>query len=249
MGLFDVEKTYQDWEFDPQMVNYSPSEGLMGSIESLKGVGTAQTNLGKEFTGAYRQMLDPGSAYNQRMFKELRRSSSDMLSQGQYGMNQALASRGIGSGGMSNLLSTAMYNTAGENLRKGFLGIQDTSLGRAGQFGGMASGAYSGAGQTFGAVGGLFGQIDRNTLSASMQNAQTRNAYEQYLRQSQYNQNLANNEAVNAQRGQMLGLIGDVAGAFATGGLSLIPSLINRGAGSNNTYDPLEPPTSSGWGG
>ena len=175
-----------DFGYDPESYDYTPDKGLLGSAKQLKG-------MGNEFMGSYRQMLNPGSAYNQRMFGELRRSSSDMAAQLNANMNQTLASRGIGKGGMSGLLSSANTSQVGEDLRKGFLGIQDTSLARAGQFGGLATSA---AGQ----AGGLFSQMDQRRLDSGIFNITQQNEANRYANQMGYQQAVGNQNALQSWR-------------------------------------------------
>jgi len=120
MGLFGYpDDIQQDFSFDPSYASYSPSSGLLRGIGDLQDTAGKQKRLGGEFSQAYRQMLDPGSAYYQRMFGELRKGVGDTAAQTRVGMNQALASRGVGQGGMSSLLGSATMNTAGEQMRKG----------------------------------------------------------------------------------------------------------------------------------
>ena len=222
MGLFGYpDDIQQDFSFDPSYASYRPSSGLMRGIGDLQDTAGKQKRLGGEFSQAYRQMLDPGSAYYQRMFGELRKGVGDTAAQTRVGMNQALASRGVGQGGMSSLLGSATMNTAGEQMRQGFTGIQSTGLGHAGTFGGLANTAYGTAGQIYGQAGGLLSGIDDRTLGVSMQNAQTENAYNQYLRQSQYNQSVQNQNAQSAYWNSVMGFAGDVGAAALTGGASL----------------------------
>ena len=173
-----------DFDYNPQSFNYNPNEGLLSSAGQLSG-------MGSEFMGSYRQMLNPGSDYNQRMFGELRRSSSDMAAQLNANMNQTLASRGIGKGGMSGLLSTANTAQVGEGLRKGFLGIQDTSLSRAGQFGGLATSAA-------GAAGELFSAMDKRRLDSGIFNITQQNEANRYGNVMGYEQAVGNQNALSA---------------------------------------------------
>ena len=223
-----------DFNYDVGTYDYRPSEDLVGSANQLKG-------MGNQFMGAYRQMLNPGSAYNQRMFGELRRSSSDMAAQLNTNMNQALASRGIGQGGMANLLSTANTAQVGEDLRKGFLGIQDTSLARAGQFGGLATSA---AGQ----AGGLFSQMDQRGLDAGLFNTTQQNQANQYANQMGYNQAVGNQNALQAWRDagaqQWMNLGSGLMGiGSAVYGNQNSPSVNANSYGANDpnpiSYDPV----------
>tara|TARA_R100001463_G_scaffold36298_2_gene78441 strand:+ start:5096 stop:5863 length:768 start_codon:yes stop_codon:yes gene_type:complete len=210
-----------DFNYNPESFNYNPSQGLTGSAEGLR-------EMGGEFMGAYRQMLNPSSAYNQRMFGELRRSASDMSAQLNTNMNQALASRGIGQGGMSSLLSSANTAQVGEDLRKGFVGIQDTSLARAGQFGGLATSA---AGQ----AGNLFSAIDQRRLDSGIFNVTQQNEANRYANQMGYQQAVGNQNALQSWRDagaqQWMNLGGGLIGAGA--------SMYNpSSSGSSNKWSP-----------
>ena len=218
MGLFDTNDLNMDWSFDPQYVDYNPSQGLLGGISDLQGAGSAQMGVGGDFSTAYRQMLDPGSDYYKRMFGELSKSVGDTTATANLGMNKTLASRGVGGGGMAHLLGSANMNTAGESMRKGFGDIQNIGLGHAGTFGGIASGAYGSAGDIFGKAGGLLQGIDSMSLTADMSNAETFNAYQQYLRESQWNTMVQNQNAQDARTNQWIGVGGDILGAGLTVG-------------------------------
>ena len=225
----------QDFSFTPETIDYEPSEGLLENIDSLQGSGTRQRDLGDVSMNQYRQMLDPGSSWYQGMFRNLRRNVGDMQSQTASNMNQALAQRGINRGGMSGLLNAININQSNEAIRKGTTDLLNQGMGLASSFGGLASGAYSGASQAYGQAGGLLGQIDANMLSADMQNASTQNAYQQYLRTSNYNQAVRNQNAQQAWVNNMLGLGVDIGTAFLTGGTSMLGSLMEQPASSINS--------------
>ena len=225
----------QDFSFTPETIDYEPSEGLLENIDSLQGSGTRQRDLGDVSMNQYRQMLDPGSSWYQGMFRNLRRNVGDMQSQTASNMNQALAQRGINRGGMSGLLNAININQSNEAIRKGTTDLLNQGMGLASHFGGLASGAYSGASPAYGQAGGLIGQIDANMLSAEMQNASTQNAYQQYLKTSNYNQAVRNQNAQQAWVNNMLGLGVDIGTAFLTGGTSMLGSLMEQPASSINS--------------
>jgi len=180
------ENLNYDFDYDAQSYDYNPSQALTGSAQQLKG-------MGNEFMGAYRQMLNPGSSYYQGMFGELRRTSSDMAAQMNANMNQTLASRGVGKGGMSGLLSSANTAQVGEDLRKGFRGIQDTGLARAGQFGQLGVSAA-------GTAGGLFSAMDQRKLDSGIFNITQQNEANRYANQMGYQQQVGNQNALQAWR-------------------------------------------------
>ena len=195
-----------DFDYDAQSYDYNPSQALTGSAQQLRG-------MGDEFMGSYRQMLNPGSSYYQGMFGELRRTSSDMAAQMNANMNQALASRGVGKGGMSGLLSSANTAQVGEDLRKGFRGIQDTGLARAGQFGQLGVSAA-------GTAGGLFSAMDQRKLDSGIFNITQQNEANRYANQMGYQQAVGNQNALQAWRDagaqQYMNLGGGLIGAGAS---------------------------------
>jgi hypothetical protein len=201
-----------DFNYDVDTASYDPSSGLMGSIGDLRGASKTAMGAGNEFMGAYRQMLNPGSSYYQGMFGELRRSSSDMAAQLNTNMNKALASRGVGKGGMSSLLSSANAAQVGEDLRKGFRGIQETGLGYASQFGGLANTAFGNAIQGYGQVGGLESGIDDRRLRTELYNTGAMNERNRYMNNMGYNQMVGNANARAAWGDSMSSSLFDMAG-------------------------------------
>ena len=175
-----------DYTYDAQTMDYNTNKGMLSSANQLSGMGT-------EFMGAYRQMLNPGSAYNQGLFGELRRSSSDMTGQLNTNMRSTLASQGIDQGGMASLLSSANAAQMSEGLRKGFVDIQDTSLSRAGQFGSLATSAE-------GQAGNLYSTIDDRTMRANMFNTGALNEANRFNLGIKYQTDMGNQNAMSAWR-------------------------------------------------
>jgi len=196
---FDLSKT--DYSANPDLL---ASINAMGSRAStLSGYGDRMSGMGDDFKNQYDEMLDTNSAYNRSQYQELRGQVADSTAQVSNQQEQALASRGVGTGGMGALLGGIAQNRAGEQIRKGTLGIQRQSLLNAGQFGGLATNAYQGAtgavsasGQLLGQQAGLRDAIDARTLQNQQLNAQNQNQYNQYLATSGYNQRVGNQEAM-----------------------------------------------------
>ena len=191
----------QDFSFDLSKSEYNPNSDLTGSIGNLN-------RLGKDFRGAYRNMLNPSSSYNQRMFQNLRRNVGDTREQTIGNINAAMAARGMM--GMGNLYDAITNRTAGDQYPQGMQGIMNTSLGMAGQFGQLASGAY-------GQSGNLAGQIDARTLQNAQVNAQNQNTYNQYLKTSNYNQAVQNQNAQSSWGNNMTNNLFGLAGSFFGG--------------------------------
>jgi len=263
------EDIRHNFSYKLDTVNYKPNKGLLGAIGNLEGISDKQMGMGDEFSESYRNMLDPNSAYYQRLFGNLRRDVGDTYANMNTNMNQALAQRGVGKGGMSNLLSAVNSNQAGEQIRKGMTNIQDVGLQRAGQFGQLATGAYGSAGNISGRVGDLRSGIDARGLQTDMTNAATKNAYRQYLNTSRYNLMMANQRRQDAydnqqanQRGAFFrtagtlvgGLLGGPGGAMGVNALmgGLSPSsapMPNQPSGSMamNTFQDTSIPGTSGY--
>ena len=186
---------------DPAMSTYNPNSSLQSNMRSLRG-------LGGEFSQAYRNMLNPASAFNQRQFQTLRRNISGQAAQSINQMNAAMAARGMmGIGGAYDAIANRQ---AGDQFAQGQGNILNIGANLAGQFGGMSMQAYNNAGS-------LANQIDSRTLSNQQFNVQNQNTYDQYLRQSLYNQMVQNQNAQasyrNASNQNFFNLAGAVLGA------------------------------------
>tara|TARA_R100000234_G_scaffold38018_1_gene22488 strand:- start:24430 stop:25317 length:888 start_codon:yes stop_codon:yes gene_type:complete len=241
-----------DFTYKLDTVDYNPNEGLLGAIGNLEGISDKQVGMGDEFSQAYRNMLDPNSAYYQRLFGNLRRDVGSSYARANTNMQQAMAQRGIGKGGMSSLLSAVSGNQMGEQLRKGYSGIQDVGLQRAGQFGQLATGAYGSAGNISSRVGDLRSGIDVRGLQTDMTNAATRNAYRQYLNTSRYNLRMANQRRQDAydnqqanQRGAFWRTAGTVVGGLLGGpagamGASALMGGLTAPSGGSGAYAPSQ---------
>ena len=188
----------QDFSFDLSKSDYQTNPLLSQSIKNSFG-------LGRDFRGAYRDMMNPSGSYNARMFQNLRQNVGDMRQQTIANMNAATAARGmVGMGGAYDAITNRQ---AGDQYAKGMQGIMNTSLGMAGQFGQMATQAY-GQGGTF-ASG-----IDQRSLANQQFNTQNQNTYNQYLKQAQYNQQVQNQNAQSSWRNNMSNNLFNLGGSF-----------------------------------
>ena len=229
---FGPEALDHDFSFNLAKPKYSTNTDLLEAIQNLNQQGGVLNTLGKrtagvgdEFMQQYRQMLDPRSAYNRGQYSLLRGQVGDAASDVISGMNRSMAARGIGGGGLSSLLGGAQMNRAGEQVRQGMLGIQQQSLANAGQFGNLGVNAYTGAGNMYGQAGSMYGMaggfgegIDTRTLQNQQFNADQQNAYNQYLRQAQYNQDLQNQNAASSFNNSLMNMAMTGAMMVASGG-------------------------------
>ena len=203
---------HHNFNYDVGSVNYDPSSGLTGSIGDLRDASKTSMGAGGEFMGAYRQMLDPGSKYYQRQYGELSRQFGDVGAQGARQTNQALASRGIGQGGMAGLLGQASNRQASEGLRKGFVDVQNTGLGFASQFGGLANTAFGQGIAGYGQVGSLESDIDSRALQTNLFNTGQQNTANQYANSGQYGLRTGNANATAAWGDSFSNSLFDMAG-------------------------------------
>ena len=188
----------QDFSFDLSKSDYQTNPLLSQSIKNSFG-------LGSDFRGAYKDMMNPSGSYNQRMFQNLRQNVGDMRQQTIGNMNAATAARGmVGMGGAYDAITNRQ---AGDQYAKGMQGIMNTSLGMAGQFGQMATQAYGQGGQ-------MAGGIDQRSLANQQFNTQNQNTYNQYLKTSQYNQQVQNQNATGSWGNNMSNNLFNLGGSF-----------------------------------
>jgi len=245
MGIFDTflnpygqiydaikpQDINQNFSFNMKSSDYTTDPNMLASINNLNSTAGRLGSLGGQFTQTYQDMLNPNSAMNQRQFGQLRNQIGDINAQTNRNMNQSLASRGMGNGGMANLLGAANLNRSGEQVRQGMGNILNQSLNAAQGFGNMAMGAYGQQAGAYGQAGQFGSQIDSRQLQNNQFNTDAQNTYEQYVRTANYNQDVQNQNAQGAWANSMLGLVGGLgsaalgnpaglAGMFGGGGTS-----------------------------
>jgi hypothetical protein len=242
--FFGTTPMNYDFSFNRQDAQYNTNPDLLASISQLRGVGGQARSASNRFMDITSDMLDPNSIYNQGQYNLLRNQLGDAEAGVVANQNAALASRGIGQGGLANLLGSAASNRTGEQARQGMLGIQQQSLGAAGQFGGLATNALGTAGNIFGQAGQLTGDVDARRLQTELANVQSQNEYNQYLRMSRYNQEIENRNRQGNFANSLLSLAGGIGGAMLGGpiGASLGASLFGgMGSSSMPIGQPVNP--------
>ena len=203
MGLSQANKVQgvnQNFDYDLASSNYNQNNQMNAAISKMGG-------LGDEFSQSYRQMLSPGSQYNQRLFQNLRQNVADTGNQTINQMNTAMASRGIG--GMGSLFDAIQNRAGGEAYSQGMTNIMNQSAQQAGQFGQLASNMYNQAGS-------LASQADARALQNEQFNVGNQNQYQSELVERQYNQAVNNANMANSMQAQkskgLFGLAGNVIG-------------------------------------
>jgi len=193
----------QNFEFDLAKSTYDPTQYQTNSM--LHDTMSNMNRLGGDFRSTYKDMMNPSGSYNQRMFQNLRQNVGDMRQQTIGNMNAATAARGmVGMGGAYDAITNRQ---AGDQYATGMQGIMNTSLGMAGQFGQMATQAYGQGGQ-------MAGGIDQRSLANQQFNTQNQNTYNQYLKTSQYNQQVQNQNAQSSWRNNMSNNLFNLGGSF-----------------------------------
>ncbi len=203
MGLNQANKVQgvnKNFDYDLASSDYTQNRQMNSATEQLG-------NLGMQFSDSYRQMLNPGSAYNNRLFQNLRQNIGDQSQQTINNMNSQLASRGIT--GMSGVYDAINNRAGGEMYSQGMQNIMNQSAQQAGQFGQLGLNAYNQMGQ-------MASQADARALQNEQFNVGNQNQYQSELVERQYNQavnnaNMANNMQAQKSKG-LFGLAGDVIG-------------------------------------
>jgi len=202
-----------------QSSEYNVNPNLLSSVGNLNNSAGQLGRLGNQFNQTSQSFLDPNSSMNQQMYGQLRNQIGDSTAQLGNQQNQAMASRGMGGGGMSNLLGAVNQSRAGEQIQQGMGSIYGQSLGAAQNYGNMALGAYGQQGSIYGQAGQLNAGIDSNQLQNNQMNSDNRNRYQQYLNMANYNQGVQNQNARSSFNNSMLSLVGGVGAAAMSGGV------------------------------
>ena len=194
---------YDTQGYDPAMAQYNTSSDSSDFINQLKD----QSKFG---FGQAKQFFDPSSDYYTQQRGFLSEDVAEGVGTLTRGQNQQLAQRGMGGGGLSNLLGAANRSSVGEQVRQGMRGIQATGLQAGTQLLGISGQAASAGGQ-------LAGQESQRGLEASLANQSATNtarhfgadwanrANQDYSTQ-QYGASLANQSARNQQQQYTMGM-------------------------------------------
>jgi hypothetical protein len=120
--------------------NYNTGSQMSGIIGDLSSRGTSMWDKAQEF-------LDPSSQYYKDQRGYLSEAVADATQQTTNQQNQIFAQRGIGSGGIKNILSNVNANRSGESVRQGMKDLVAQGVGQGTQLAGVANQATSAAGQ------------------------------------------------------------------------------------------------------
>ena len=133
MGFLDIfglggsnqNFNYTPATWDATIGEYAGSSGdTRASIRGLGGIGSYAFNQAKD-------MMDPSSSYNEMMRGYMRSGLSDQAQELLMGQNRGLAARGIGGGGLSNILGASSQNRVGEQAIRAMIGLQGQQVGQS----------------------------------------------------------------------------------------------------------------------
>ena len=203
-------------EFAPYQA-YQADPNLLASIGQMQNQATGFMDQSKQF-------LDPNSAWAQGQQNQLGQQMGDMAAQQSAQMNQAMAQRGVGGGGMASLLGAANMNRAGEQTRQGFTDIMNRGLGAAQNYAQMAQAGL-------GNVGQLQAGIDANQFASG----QGLNTYNQAQAMANYNTDVQNQNAQQAFQNSLFSMLGGAGSALGSMG-----SMIGGLASDRNMKENIE---------
>mgnify|MGYP003125431249 CR=1 FL=1 len=216
-----------DFSFNRQNVDYNANPDLLASMASLNQTADSLGSAGNQFMNQYNELTDPNSETAQAQRARLTTSIGDSTQQQNRIAQQAIASTG-GPASLGNLLRTVNNNQANEAIFKGSQDFEYKNLQSALGFGNLASSTYGRQAGAQGQAGQFANAMDSRQLQTDMENTRSENNYNQYLRTSQYNQMLGNQQArANYNRGTTDSLLnfsgfgyGNQGSGFGEGGNS-----------------------------
>lgn len=219
LGLNNIN---QSFNYNPAQTSIDPSNRMldtaMGNMNTsagnITGAGnTLMSQAGQTFSQG-QSFLDPTSDYYNKQRGFLTTGIANQVNNLTNRTNEALASRGIGSGGIADMLGSVNASQVGEQVSTGMNSMMNqglsagTSLMGMGMQGtGQAGSLYNQAGGMYGAVGGLAEGVQSRALNQAQLNAQMQNQQAEFAATGQYNQELGN-------RTNRAGFVNNVIGAI-----------------------------------
>ena len=193
-GLFGDALTdlNQDFTYNQGAAEYGQHGSMAGSLEGLQGFGQQMGGRGDQMFGMSQQLMSGDSPYLQAERERLLQGVDDSSRTQMRNIGSALGSRGMGQGGLSQLLGQATSNQAGETIRQGNMDILGQGF-KAGQgMMGMANQAYGTQGQALGQAGQLGLGLTDQMNQMRMQTERLGHQQKQFELTSQYSQDLGN---------------------------------------------------------
>ena len=253
-GLFESlglksEPLNHNFNYDPQTVSYHTNpyttsgmenmgQSAAGMTQDIGNVRNAAGQLQGMTDTAYDQaqtFMDPGSAWYKTQMNYMREGLMGQEAQRNDLQNRNMAMRGVGSGGIRNLMGDISGSGTGEQLRQGHRGLVDQGQQYAQSYLSQAMSGQANVGNLYGQAGSLgaqqgalygqqaqLGQAESQAaLQAAMANQTAANDATQFGIMGSYNQAAQNAASTDAFGNQLLGLAGSIATAPMTGGGSI----------------------------
>ena len=211
-NLLGTNKLNHSFNYTPSTASYSPNNAMNTTMNSMNQFSNTQMGLQRQTFNQAQDMMRGEGQVMDAWKNQLAESMANQTATQSMQMNKQLAQRGMGTGGLANLVNAGMQNRAGEQLSQGMVGLmgQSAQMGQnmmqnSMQLGQLGFQGLQGRGQ-------LASQIDQRALQQAMFNAQQQNEQRQYTMTSRYNQAAGN----RAARGEFMGNVMGAAGAAAS---------------------------------
>ena len=194
--------------------------GMEGVGAGLAGGATSAMTSGQGFLDQAQGLMGGTSPILQAMRQQQGQQLGDIGGQQMMQQNRAMSARGMGGGGLSDILGMKTTSALGEQSRQGLLGIQQYGLQAGqgfGQLGGQMFGQAAGLGQAAtGAFTGARGtQQDLLSLQTGANEAATNQMAANFEAEQKYKQQQAAQQS--AFGGGLGGLVGKAFGQFGQG--------------------------------
>ena len=212
MGTLDPSK----WNYSAAQSNYGgPGNMLTGAINNMNESAANMNYKGNQIYGQGQQFLDPNSAFYQKQRGFLMEDVGQGLSEATRMQNQMLAARGVGQGGIRNMLGAANAGQVGEQVRRGSNDLYLKGMNTGTSLLGLGMQGLQGAGGLYGQAGSLGAGIDSRALQQSLANQAATNQARQFAAGNardawtmQYNDAAAQDRNIAGLWGGALGLAG-----------------------------------------
>lgn len=176
-----------------------------------------QFGMQSQLFGQGMGLMQGDSPILEAMRRQQGQQLGDIGSQQMRQQNQALAARGMGGGGLSDILGQKTTSALGEQSRQGLLGIQQyglqagsTMTGQAQGFGQLGMQGMTGQGNALGSLGAMMSQANQAQNVQMQTNAANQASWLQA--------EAARKRAKAAKRGGLLGGVVGGIGGFLLGG-------------------------------
>ena len=196
----------QNFNYDPSTTDVSG--GNQWTYQGLTGLGTSSQNLldmAGDSWDQSKQFMDPNSDYYNKRRGFMREDISSGIDTMNRNINEQLSSRGVGGGGIRNMLSAVNRSQIGEDVRRGSTEMYDRGIGMAANFQNQAIGATGQAGQLYGQQGQIGGTIQDRLLQQSMNNSNAQNQAKEFGITGSYNQQLENRQRQSSFVNNLIG--------------------------------------------